>query len=72
MGAVMLSFLLCSNYNVILAWAIYYLGASFQDPLPWSNCNNSWNTDQCWDDYSENASYYKPNDTVSPSQEFYE
>uniref|UniRef100_A0A8B9JKX8 Transporter n=1 Tax=Astyanax mexicanus TaxID=7994 RepID=A0A8B9JKX8_ASTMX len=26
-------------YNVILAYSIYYLFASFQYPLPWSNCS---------------------------------
>ena len=25
-------------YNMIIAWCFYYLFASFQDPLPYSNC----------------------------------
>ncbi|XP_068610414.1 sodium-dependent neutral amino acid transporter B(0)AT2-like [Brachionichthys hirsutus] len=25
-------------YNVILAWSLFYLGNSFQQPLPWENC----------------------------------
>ncbi|XP_015665760.1 orphan sodium- and chloride-dependent neurotransmitter transporter NTT5 [Protobothrops mucrosquamatus] len=25
-------------YNVIMAWSLFYLGNSFQFPLPWSNC----------------------------------
>ncbi|XP_061445167.1 sodium-dependent neutral amino acid transporter B(0)AT2-like [Rhineura floridana] len=25
-------------YNVIIAWSLFYLGNSFQFPLPWNNC----------------------------------
>lgn len=35
-------------YNVILSWALYYLAMSFKDPIPWNNCNNSWNTADCY------------------------
>ncbi|XP_069664862.1 sodium-dependent proline transporter-like isoform X2 [Haliaeetus albicilla] len=30
------SSLVCVYYNIIIAWAFYYLGSSFQSPLPWS------------------------------------
>lgn len=36
----------CVYYIVILAWALFYLGYSFQAELPWSHCNNTWNTGQ--------------------------
>ncbi|XP_044198685.1 sodium- and chloride-dependent betaine transporter-like [Thunnus albacares] len=34
-------------YIVVLAWAIFYLINSFQSPLPWSTCENWWNTELC-------------------------
>ena len=73
MATVMLSFLFVTYYNVIVSWAMYYMLASCQAVLPWSNCNNTWNTELCWDDYHDvNSTAFKPNHTMSPSQEFFE
>jgi len=36
-------------YNVIIAWTLYYFGATikslFEDSLPWTTCGNEWNSD---------------------------
>lgn len=34
-------------YIVIIAWALFYFGLSFQAVLPWTTCGNWWNTDAC-------------------------
>ncbi len=34
-------------YNVIIAWTLYYFGATlsslFDEHLPWTTCGNEWN-----------------------------
>ncbi|XP_046543629.1 sodium- and chloride-dependent glycine transporter 1-like [Haliotis rubra] len=34
-------------YTTICAWALYYTVFSCRDVLPWTECGNSWNTDNC-------------------------
>ncbi|XP_034023487.1 sodium- and chloride-dependent neutral and basic amino acid transporter B(0+)-like [Thalassophryne amazonica] len=39
-GTVMVTAMVSVYYNVIIAYSLYYMFASFQSPLPWSNCLN--------------------------------
>uniref|UniRef100_A0A667YNE8 Transporter n=1 Tax=Myripristis murdjan TaxID=586833 RepID=A0A667YNE8_9TELE len=43
-GGVVIMLYTVMYYIVILAWAFLYLFFSFNAELPWSNCNNTWNT----------------------------
>ncbi|XP_047001911.1 sodium-dependent noradrenaline transporter-like [Schistocerca americana] len=47
--AVLVAFYVSFYYNVIIGWALYFLVASAAPELPWLHCNNSWNTEWCWD-----------------------
>lgn len=46
LGMVIVSAMVAIYYNMIIAWAGYYLVMSFTKipNLPWDNCDNSWNT----------------------------
>jgi len=35
-------------YNIIIAWTIYYLFASFTADLPWQHCYNDYNDQNCF------------------------
>lgn len=70
LGTVIISFLLCTYYNVILAWSLFYLGASLQSPLPWASCGNWWNSPRC---IGQESTGLPSNVTgVSATQEYFE
>ncbi|XP_037540509.1 sodium- and chloride-dependent creatine transporter 1, partial [Nematolebias whitei] len=42
----------CNTYYImVLAWGFYYLIKSFSATLPWSNCDNEWNTPSCLENF---------------------
>lgn len=46
-ASMMVSFLVCVYYNIIIAWCLYYLFLSMAKDVPWKSCGNWWNTDKC-------------------------
>ncbi|XP_056643755.1 sodium-dependent dopamine transporter [Diorhabda sublineata] len=46
-AVVLIAFYVDFYYNVIIAWALRFFFASFTNLLPWTTCDNSWNTPNC-------------------------
>ncbi|XP_060060076.1 sodium-dependent serotonin transporter isoform X2 [Erinaceus europaeus] len=65
-----IAFYIASYYNTIMAWALYYLISSFTGRLPWTSCENSWNTGNCTNYLSEDNVTWTLHST-SPAEEFY-
>ena len=41
------SFVYCWYYIMVLVWVLVYLVNSFLGQLPWGQCGQYWNTDNC-------------------------
>ena len=48
-SVVLIAFYVDLYYNVIIAWALHFFFKSFSTELPWSKCNNEWNTEKCFE-----------------------
>ncbi|RXN32427.1 sodium- and chloride-dependent GABA transporter ine-like protein [Labeo rohita] len=65
MATVAISFIMCTYYNIIITWALYYMFSSFRSELLWENCNNTWNTPNCTDRVTNSSS------SSTASQQFF-
>ncbi|XP_062887378.1 sodium- and chloride-dependent GABA transporter ine isoform X2 [Mobula hypostoma] len=66
-ASVAISFIMCTYYNLIISFALYYFINSFWNPLPWHSCNNTWNhPETCTDSHTVS------NTTESASQQFFD
>lgn len=73
LSSVVISFLMSTYHNVIIAYAIYYFFAAFRADVPWSRCDNSWNSPRCWlPSYGSIHNRTRPNLTRTPSEDFFE
>uniref|UniRef100_A0A671EZ34 Solute carrier family 6 member 20 n=1 Tax=Rhinolophus ferrumequinum TaxID=59479 RepID=A0A671EZ34_RHIFE len=70
-ASVVVSFFLSMYYNVINAWAFWYLFHSFQDPLPWSVCplnsNRTGYDEECEKASTTQYFWYRKTLNISPS-----
>ena len=71
LATVVISFLFCSYYNVVIAWALYYMFASFQTEIPWASCNNTWNTATCHDTSAGSGNGSVAKNVTTPSEDYF-
>ncbi|XP_055936488.1 sodium- and chloride-dependent glycine transporter 1-like isoform X3 [Argiope bruennichi] len=63
-GMVIVSGTVMLYYNMIIAWTIFYMFASWNSQLPWEHCKPEWSTPACYshsdaqDCMSKNGTYY--------------
>lgn len=72
-------------YSTIIAYSLFYLVASFRAQMPWTTCDNSWNTELCLErmDVFNNSNLkinslkknknltHNENVTFSPAEEYF-
>ncbi|XP_066998089.2 sodium- and chloride-dependent GABA transporter ine [Anabrus simplex] len=73
LASVVISFLMSTYYNVIIAYTLYYFFSAFKTNIPWNECNNQWNK-RCWKPTHSSpvSNVSKLNVSKTPSEEFYE
>ncbi|TPP63254.1 Sodium-and chloride-dependent betaine transporter, partial [Fasciola gigantica] len=75
-ASTLINFLVNCYYTVILGWGLHYLFFSFQSPLPWTLCDQWWNTDGCFSNTTEQVNRTQLDNSstmgTDPSTEYWE
>src|SRR4051794_14500176 len=84
--AVTVSYFVSFYYNTIMGWSLHYTIHSFLSPLPWTTCNNTWNSENCFippsvtsgnggslngSENYENRTSLRPPNATSPASEYF-
>ncbi|XP_061166600.1 uncharacterized protein LOC133175501 [Saccostrea echinata] len=72
-----MAYIVAFYYNMVIAWAFYYLFSSFSWNTPWSRCDHDFNTRDCWQsDWDTNQTHsnrtYNSSTAISSSYEYFE
>ena len=61
-----------SYYNTIIAWSVHYCLASFRMIVPWTFCDNMWNTNLCYSLHEKKSFNVSHNASSSSTDEYFE
>ncbi|CAB1350475.1 unnamed protein product, partial [Coregonus sp. 'balchen'] len=72
-ASMVVSFCVSLFYNTIVAWVLWYLFNSFQEPLPWSQCplnhNNTGYVEECVESTPVNYFWYRQTLNITPNMD---
>ncbi|XP_064407894.1 sodium- and chloride-dependent creatine transporter 1 isoform X2 [Latimeria chalumnae] len=54
-ASLVIDFFFNTYISMVLVWALYYLYHTFTETLPWSTCNNTWNSADCRETFQRKA-----------------
>uniref|UniRef100_A0AAG5DS86 Transporter n=1 Tax=Anopheles atroparvus TaxID=41427 RepID=A0AAG5DS86_ANOAO len=63
-GMILIAGMVMLYYNVIIAWTVFYMAVSFEEPLPWRGCQHEWATPNCF-------SYEEEDDCIANNRSYY-
>ncbi|RZF34373.1 hypothetical protein LSTR_LSTR008912 [Laodelphax striatellus] len=69
LASAVVSFFMSTYYNVIIAYALYYFFTAFRASEPWTDCDNKWNTADCWHPEINKS---RPFISQAPAEEFFD
>nr|ACZ98831.1 proline transporter short variant [Chilo suppressalis] len=70
-ATVILNIIATIYFSTIMAYPILYMYHSFSSPLPWQNCNNSWNTEKCTEITGNSTAFTTNGSITTPEDEFF-
>lgn len=74
-SSVIISFIMSTFYNVLIAYSLYYLFSAFRSELPWNSCGHRWNSEYCWSGRDAGKTLVndsRPLGSRMPAEEFFE
>ncbi|KAI9551816.1 hypothetical protein GHT06_022155 [Daphnia sinensis] len=70
-GQALATWCVVTYYCVLMALSFFYLFASFQAVLPWTECDPEWATENCYSTTANLSVYNLTNESVSSAEEYF-
>ncbi|XP_068620782.1 sodium- and chloride-dependent glycine transporter 1-like [Battus philenor] len=68
---IVMNIIAMTYFSAIMSYPLFYIYNSFQSPLPWQTCNNSWNTERCTQITGNSTVLTSTESITTPEDEFF-